>query len=249
MSTSLTTQDVGRPRLDRDHGAIAGGRLHRDEQLAEVVGARVDGRVGSALELGRARLLRVALVQQRDVVEDDVAGDRLQPFGAHLPEPAAQLVAGEADRAADDDEVAGEAPADDRAGRVRARAPAVARAEQVERRQRGDDLGRRGQEERLIGMEGDQRRRADAVDRAHVEGEALRRQARAAQDRGDGGRQRAGGRALRLDIRARRRSRLGGTLRARRERRRGHEHERQADRGGDDASQRGPSGRGVGAAS
>ena len=78
-----------------------------------------------------------------------------QPFGAHLREPAAQLVAGQADRAADDDEVAGEAPADHRAGRVRARAPAVARAEQVERGQRGDDLGGRGEQERLLGMEGD----------------------------------------------------------------------------------------------
>ena len=57
-------------------------------------------------------------MQQGDVVEDDVAEDRQQAFLAQLHEPAAQLVAGEADRAADDDQVAAQ--------------PAVARPAPVE---------------------------------------------------------------------------------------------------------------------
>ena len=77
-----------------------------------------------------------------------------QPFVAHLREPAAQLVAGEADRAAGDDQVAGEPAADDRAGGVGGGAPAVLRTEQVERGQRGDDLGGRREKERLVGVIG-----------------------------------------------------------------------------------------------
>ena len=156
MKTSLTTSTLAGRGFTVTIGALAGARLDRDEQLAEVVGACIDRR---RRQRALARSLRACFgsrscssaTSSRTMLPAIVA----QPFGAHLREPAAQLVAGQADRAADDDEVAGEAAADDRAGRVRAGAPAVARAEQVERGQRGDDLGRRGEQERLLGVEGE----------------------------------------------------------------------------------------------
>jgi hypothetical protein len=157
---------VGRLRRHRHDRALAGSGTHPDQELAQVEGAWIDRRIGSALPLGRAQLLRIALVQQRDVVEDDVAGDRLQPFGAHLREPAPQLAAGEADRATDDDEVAVQPAVRNGSRGESACAPAMLRPEQVERSERGDDLGRRRE----------QLRRAPRVDRVReLEREALRR--------------------------------------------------------------------------
>ena len=83
------------------------------------------------------------------------------------------------------DEIAGDAAAADRARRLRDRHPVVIGAEQVERGHRRDELGRRCEQIRPVGIERDQRRRLVAVDRPHLDREGAARQARAAQDRVD----------------------------------------------------------------
>ena len=145
ISTSLTTSTLAGRGFTLTAARSPDVGRTETTQLALVVGAGVDRRVEGALLLGRLDLLRVAIVQQRDVVEDDVAEDRQQAFLAQLHEPAAQLVAGEADRAADDDQVAAQPPVAHQPGRIGGGAPPVLRAEQVERGERGDELGGRGE--------------------------------------------------------------------------------------------------------
>ena len=156
-------------------------------------------------------------MQEGDVLEHDVAADRLQSFVAHLREPASQLVARQADRAAADDQVTGEPPGDDGAGRMRRRLPAVRGAQDVERRERGHQLGRRGEQEGALGMERQQRRRVGGLDRAHVQAEAGFRQARRAQDGRDRRGHGRGGRhgSLLRAVAARRQTAVGSTLRQR----------------------------------
>ena len=81
-----------------------------------VLASRVDGNVGllgngydGYFPVGDA--IALAALARRFCTDE--------AFAMHLPEPATQLVAGEADGAADDHEVAGEPAADDRAGGVR----------------------------------------------------------------------------------------------------------------------------------
>jgi hypothetical protein len=109
------------------------------------------------------------------------AGDALQALRAQLCEPVAQLRGREAGvAAAHDEQVAQQRAIHQRPVQEREGAPAEVDAQQVQRRQRGDDLG--GRRHRVAAFRVDRHQRRLAVDGAHERAEAGQRQPARAQE-------------------------------------------------------------------